>query len=171
VAQKEFGLPISVGLLHHMHSPAQSYYCSPRALWAAGCLAWPKSHFLRQPGHPGFPQSVHVDAELSADAGSTWLLSSNHPQILASHLLGLQGPQQTPACRISSKLEYLTVCCCCVPTPITKVSCVHTNVPTSDEKVGSLQDLILWEICQGYDQQSQDKELQGLLWPKKKLMM
>ena len=42
----------------------------------------------------------------------------------------------------------------------------------SDEKVGGLQDLILWEICQGYDQQSQvDQELEGLLWPKKKLML
>ena len=42
----------------------------------------------------------------------------------------------------------------------------------SDEKVGGLQDLILWEICQGYDQQSQvDQVLEGLLWPKKKLML
>ena len=42
----------------------------------------------------------------------------------------------------------------------------------SDEKVGSLQDLILWEFCQGYDQQPQvDQELEGLLWPKKKLML
>ena len=49
---------------------------------------------------------------------------------------------------------------------------VHTYVPMFDEKVGSLQDLILWEICQGYDQQSQvDQELAGLLWPKKKLML
>ena len=38
--------------------------------------------------------------------------------------------------------------------------------------VGSLQDLILWEIWQGYDQQSQvDQVLEGLLWPKKKLML
>ena len=45
-------------------------------------------------------------------------------------------------------------------------------VPMSDEIVGSLQDLILWEICQGYDQQSQvDQELEGLLWPKKKRML
>ena len=77
----------------------------------------------------------------------TWLKTSN------------VGPQQTPACRISSKLEYLTVCCCCVPTPggpnlNHKSVCVHAYVPMSDEIVASLQDLILWEICQGEDQQS-----------------
>ena len=67
----DFGLPVLIGLLHLAHSPAQSHYCSTRVLWAAGCLLWPVSHLLRQPGHPGLPQSVHVDAELSADAGST----------------------------------------------------------------------------------------------------
>ena len=69
--KKEFGLPILVRLLHHMHSPAQSHYCLTRALWTAGFPPWPESHLIRQPGHPGFPQGVHVDAELSADAGST----------------------------------------------------------------------------------------------------
>ena len=43
----------------------------PLLLTASTLSCWPELHFLRQPGHPGFPQSVHVDAELSADAGST----------------------------------------------------------------------------------------------------
>ena len=67
--------------------------------------------------------------------------SSSHPQSLASHLLGLQGPQQTPACKASSKLEYLNVCCC-APTPggsnlNHKGVRVHTCVPAFDAKVGT----------------------------------
>ena len=69
--KKEFGQPILVRLQHHMHSPAQSHYCLTRALWTAGFPPWPESHLIRQPGHPGFPQGVHVDAKLSADTSST----------------------------------------------------------------------------------------------------
>jgi hypothetical protein len=61
-------LKFALSFLDKWMSHYESHYCSPRALWAAGCLPWPKSHFLRQPGHPGFPQSVRVDAELGADA-------------------------------------------------------------------------------------------------------
>ena len=37
-----------VGLLHHTHSPPQSRYCSPRALWAAGSM-W---HTVQQDSRP-----------------------------------------------------------------------------------------------------------------------
>ena len=43
---------------------------------------------------PGFPQSDHTVGKPSVDPGSLWsladLLTSSHPQISASHLLGLQ---------------------------------------------------------------------------------
>ena len=82
--QKELGLPILVGLQHAEHSLALSHYCSTRALWAAGCLPWPDSHLLSQPGHSKFPNRVHIDAELSADAGSTWpcMLQNSRPQTI-----------------------------------------------------------------------------------------
>ena len=84
------------------------------------------------------------------------LLSSSHPQSLASHLLGLQGPQQTPACKASSKLEYLNVCCC-APTPggsnlNHKGVRVHTCVPAFDAKVGTAcKAWFFGEICQVYE--------------------
>jgi hypothetical protein len=51
----------------------------------------------------GFPQSDHTIGKPKTNAGSlcsksiAGLLTSSHPQMSASHLLGLQGPQQTPA--------------------------------------------------------------------------
>ena len=132
----------------------QSHYCSPLALWAAGCLPWPESHLAT----PGSPQSVDVDAKLRFNVthSAAGLPSSNHPQILASHLLGLQGPQQTPACKASSKLEYLNVCCC-APTPggsnlNHKGVRVHTCVPVFDAKVGTAcKAWFFGEICQVYE--------------------
>lgn len=41
-------------------------------LLAAGFPPWPDSHLLRQPGRPWLPKGGHIDAELSADAHSTW---------------------------------------------------------------------------------------------------
>ena len=58
MAQKEFGLPVLVGLLA---VSTLSYWMSPLARIALPQTTWP----------PRVPQSVHVDAELSADAGST----------------------------------------------------------------------------------------------------
>jgi hypothetical protein len=47
---------------------------------------------------PGFPQSDHTVNKLSADAGSLCSEVSRPPDLKSSsHLLGLQGPQQTPA--------------------------------------------------------------------------
>ena len=48
----------------------------------------------------GFPQCNHPVIKLSADTGSLCsadLLTSSHPKMSASHLLGLQGLQQIPA--------------------------------------------------------------------------
>ena len=88
--------------------------------------------------------------------------SSNHPQILASHLLGLQGPQQTPASRTSWKRKYLNVSCCALTPCGLNLNhylgpvCVHsTYVP--------MFDLILWEIRQGYHQPQLAQDLEGLL--------
>ena len=39
---------------------------------------------------PGFPRGDHTVAKLSVDAGIADLLTSIHPQMSASHLLGLQ---------------------------------------------------------------------------------
>ena len=48
---------------------------------------------------PGFPQYDQTVGKLSADAGSlcSEVKQTSWPQVSASHLLGLQGPKQTPA--------------------------------------------------------------------------
>ena len=50
---------------------------------------------------PGFPQSDHTVGKPSADAGSlcsiAYFLASSHPQMSASHLLGLQVRANRPS--------------------------------------------------------------------------
>ena len=82
---------------------SKSHCCLPRVLWAAGCIQQLKLFFFQHLAIPGSPQSDHTVSKLSTDAGSLWNTVKqawSHPQNSASHLLGLQGPQQTPAQRM-----------------------------------------------------------------------
>lgn len=71
--QKVTGLAILEGLWNINHSLALSHYWSTRGLLAAGFPPWPDSPFIRQPGLVGLPRQDHVEANLSADARSTWV--------------------------------------------------------------------------------------------------
>ena len=64
--------PMEGGLDSDSHSPARSHYCPTRPVWAVLSPAWPGSRLLRPPGHHVLLHGAHVDAGLSADAGSTW---------------------------------------------------------------------------------------------------
>ena len=55
-----------------IHSPARSPYWSTRRLLAAGFPLWPVAPLPRQPDPLGLPRGGHADADLSADASSTW---------------------------------------------------------------------------------------------------
>ena len=79
--QKAFGLLILVGLAYHMYSPALSYTVGCGTL-NCGFPPWPESHHIRQLGHPGVSQGDPVDAELSADAGSTFLLGKSRQSVV-----------------------------------------------------------------------------------------
>ena len=75
---------------------------------ALSCWMYPtvqklKPLFLQHLAIPGFPQSDHTVSKLSAVTGSLWNIvkQASRPQNSASHLLGLQGSQQTPAFKIS----------------------------------------------------------------------
>ena len=70
--QKVTGLAILEGLWNINHSLALSHYWSTRGLLAAGFPPWPDSPFIRQPGLVELPLQDHVEANLSADARSTW---------------------------------------------------------------------------------------------------
>ena len=59
------------------------------ALWAAGFLPWPDSHFFRQPANCGLLHSPHIDTKLSADTWSTW---RNLPQEPCPHTILLHQP-------------------------------------------------------------------------------
>ena len=74
--QKVMSLAILEGLLTTSHSLALSHYWPTRGLLAAGFPPWPISPLLSQPDPLRLPGGVHVDASLSADAGSTW--TSDH---------------------------------------------------------------------------------------------
>ena len=69
---KSWVSPMRSGLRRCSHSPARSHYCPTRPVWAALCPAWPGSRLLRPPGRHPLLGRDHVDAGLSADAGSTW---------------------------------------------------------------------------------------------------
>ena len=70
--QKVVSLAILEGLLATSHSLALSHYWPTRGLLAAECPPWPSAPLLSQPDPLRLPGEVHVDASLSADAGSTW---------------------------------------------------------------------------------------------------
>lgn len=79
------GSPVLARLLRAAHSRARSHCCSTRVLLAAGFPPWPGSHLLRQPGRPRLPRGGHIDAELSADAHSTWGVPQQPPSPQAVH--------------------------------------------------------------------------------------
>ena len=58
-------------LLATTHSLALSHYWLTRGLLAAGFPPWPGAPLLSQPEPLQLPGEAHVDASLSADAGST----------------------------------------------------------------------------------------------------
>ena len=109
------GMEIITILVHYQPSYNTSHTQSSDPLLLANvtlhCGMYPTGKFdiSRHLAIPGFPQSDHTFSKPSADAGS--LCSDSRPPDLksssASHLLGLQGPQQTPSCPciILSKLK------------------------------------------------------------------
>ena len=89
------------GLQATEHSLARSHYWPPRGLLAAGCGPWPGSPLVRQPEPLRLLGGAHVDASLSADAGSTWPddQQGSLPQAIPSTCLlvaGLQEHATTP---------------------------------------------------------------------------
>jgi hypothetical protein len=64
-------------------------------------FVWTDEYCQTSPKKPKSSNIWHVTSILvccifGADAGHCDFLTSSHPQMSASHLLGLQGPQQTP---------------------------------------------------------------------------
>ena len=59
-------------------------HCSPRVLWAAGCIQRLKLLFHRHLAIPGFPQSDHTVIKLSADTGLPWntVKQASRPQFI-----------------------------------------------------------------------------------------
>ena len=70
--KKGTSLTLLAGLITTDHSPVRSHYWSTRRLLAAGLPLWPDAPLLRQPDPLGLPRGGHADADLSADASSTW---------------------------------------------------------------------------------------------------
>ena len=68
---KVLGPAVLEGLLATRHSLARSHYWPTQELLAAGFPPWPGPTLLRQPDHLSLRRGDHVDAGLSADAGST----------------------------------------------------------------------------------------------------
>ena len=130
-----------------------------------------QSCHLSTPSHPRVPPGWPYcrQAQCGRWRSLKWsiadLLTSSHPQMSASHLLGLQGPQQTPACRTSSKRKYLNVSCCAltpcgIQSKLLKSQWTYVCTRVCQALVctyvwcksrGSKQDSNLWEICQGYE--------------------
>ena len=86
--KKVLGLSVLAGLLTTGHSLARSHYWPTRGLLAAGCPPWPSPPLLRQPDPLQLPGEGHVDAGLSADAGSTWTgdQQDSLPQVIPQNL-------------------------------------------------------------------------------------
>ena len=86
--QKVLCLTVLERLITTDHSLARSHYWLTRGLLAAEFPPWPSPPLLSQPGSAWLPRWAHVDASLSADAGSTW--PSDHqdspPQVIPQNL-------------------------------------------------------------------------------------
>ena len=90
-------------LLATTHSLALSHYWLTRGLLAAGFPPWPGAPLLSQPEPLQLPGEAHVDASLSADAGSTW--TSDH-QVSPPQAIQLNLPPSrwiTRACQCSRR--------------------------------------------------------------------
>ena len=92
------------GLQATEHSLARSHYWPPRGLLAAGFSPWPGSPLIKQPEPLRLLGGAHVDASLSADAGSTWPddQQGSLPQAIPQTCLlvaGLQEHATTPGDR------------------------------------------------------------------------
>ena len=97
---KNFGLSYLIWKSTLCSLTSKSHFYSPRKLWAAGCIQQLKLLFLQYLAIPGFPQSdqqAQCRHWFTVKHSKADLLTSSHPQNSSSHLLGLQGPQQTPA--------------------------------------------------------------------------
>lgn len=113
--KKVAGLTLLDGLPLSSHSRARTHYCSTRRLLAAGFPPWPGSPLLSQPGRPKLPQGAHIDAELSADAQSTWVTEhqNSRPQIIldnrppSSWITGVRRDSQ-PSVKISDLIFIVT---------------------------------------------------------------
>ncbi len=70
------------------HSLARSHYWLTWGLLAAEFPPWPSPPLLSQPDPSWLPRWVHVDASLSADAGSTWISDQQEspPQAIQQNL-------------------------------------------------------------------------------------
>ena len=90
---------------------SESHYASPRVLWAARCIQQIKLLFLWH-SHPWVPpdwpycQKAQCGRWFTVKHSKAVEQTSSHPQNSASHLLGLQGPQQTPAQNKSFKVFF-----------------------------------------------------------------
>ena len=104
-AEKVLSLAISGGLVIASHSLALSHYWPTQGLLAAEFPPWPITPRLSQPDPPWLPKEVHIDADLSADAGSTWT-DSNQGSLLQAIQQNLPPSSWiTRACQ-SSRLYY-----------------------------------------------------------------
>ena len=97
------------GLQATEHSLARSHYWPPRGLLAAGFSPWPGSPLIKQPEPLRLLGGAHVDASLSADAGSTWPddQQGSLPQAIPQTCLlvaGLQEYATTPGDSINTSL-------------------------------------------------------------------
>ena len=103
--QKVMSLAILGGLPTASHSLALSHYWPTQRLLAAGFPLWPIPPRLWQPDPPWLPREVHVDAGLSADAGSTW--TNGHQKSLPQAIQQNLPPSSwiTRACQSSRRLS------------------------------------------------------------------
>ena len=87
-AEKVLSLAISGGLVTASHSLALSHYWPTQGLLAAEFPPWPITPRLSQPDPPWLPKECHIDADLSADAGSTWTdgYQGSHLQAIQQNL-------------------------------------------------------------------------------------
>ena len=99
----------------HTHNETVTHCCSPMAICAAGCILQAKLPSLDTQPPPGSPRLTILSASSVRTLAN--LLTSSHPQMLASRLLGLQGLQQTPALTtvlVQMKHTHWYLFCSCI---------------------------------------------------------